>query len=182
MARVDPAALPPEPVAELAAAIEGLGPAVDADEARRAAFTAWRTAAELARGYRLVRPPLWHNFLVNGGLRDRGLCCHFAEDLLASLRALELQTLELHWVVASFRDPWREHSSVLLRPRALGRRPKAPAAASPGATRDGTLPEGGLVLDAWRASGDLVWAVPGEDEYPWEVHPLDGRWSELHCR
>jgi hypothetical protein len=162
MARMAPDELGLDPVAELASAVAALGAGVDAEEAKRVAYAAWTGAAALAREYRLVRPPLWHNALVNSGLRERGLCCHFAADMLVRLRSLELETLELHWVVARHGSQLREHSGVLLQPR-------------------GVRFERGLVLDAWRGSGRLAWVRADDDGYPWRIHPLDGRWSELHC-
>ena len=150
-------------VEALSAEIAALAPDVALDEAERVAYAALAGSAELAREYRLTRPALLHNLLVNTALRERGLCCHFTEDLLARLRALELETLELSWVVARHGSQLREHSSVLLRPR-------------------GGAFEHGLVIDAWRESGELVWAPAGGDRYPWVIHPLDGDWAALHCR
>jgi hypothetical protein len=101
--------------------------------------------------------------MFNVGLRERGLCCHWAEDLVARMLSLDLQSLEVHWVVASRGSLLREHSSVLLVP-------------------NGEPSDKGLVLDGWRDSGTLVWAVAAADRYAWTVHPLDGEWDALHCR
>lgn len=150
-------------LSQLAQDIEALGPAVDNDEARLAATEALQATGELARAYRMTRPAQLHNLLVNMGLRERGLCCHWAEDLVARMVDLELSSLEVHWVVASRGSLLREHSSVLLVPT-------------------GDSFEQGLVLDGWRDSGDLVWARPVEDRYAWSLHPLDGQWNRLRCR
>ena len=80
-------------VAELATALRALAPDVDAMEAQAAAATAYSAARELAAHYRMAWPPQLHNMLVNGGLRDRGLCCHWAADMNARLRALDLRSL-----------------------------------------------------------------------------------------
>lgn len=162
-----PGAGPPAPdasrFAQLTQAIGELGAAVSPGDAERAAHEALQASAELAHSYRMTSPALLHNALVNVGFLDRGLCCHWAEDLAARLVKLELASLEVHWVVAYRGRMFREHNSVLLVPNGQGY-------------------ETGLVLDGWRDSGELVWARPTPDRYPWELHPLDGQWSRLHCR
>jgi len=149
-------------LAELTQDIEALGPAVHTDEAQLAATEALRATSELARAYRMTRPAQVHNVLVHIGLRQRGLCCHWAEDLVARMNDLDLSSLEVHWVVASRGSLLREHSSVLLVPT-------------------GHSFEQGLVLDGWRDSGNLVWVRPVEDRYAWSLHPLDGQWDRLRC-
>jgi len=146
----------------LAAAIAELDASVDPAEARAAANAAVAGARELADAYRMTWPPLLHNALVNTGILERGLCCHWAEDLSQRLRALDLQTLDVHWVVAHHGSLLREHNSPLLAAR-------------------GQRFENGLVLDGWRKSGALVWAPVASDRYPWRRHPLDGEWERLHC-
>jgi len=93
-----------------------------------------------------VGPPLFHNFLVNTGMRKRGLCFQWAEDLLAQLDALELTTLELHWGEARA-GTWREHNCIV-------------------ATAKGQPFRTGIVLDGWRHSGRLYWNALARDHYP----------------
>ena len=103
-------------IGALAGAIESLGSPVEHSEARLAAHSLVAHSAQLWSDYRMVKPAQLHNLFVNLGLRERGLCCHFAEDLIAGLVGLELQTLDVHWVVARHGSRLREHSSVLLVP------------------------------------------------------------------
>jgi hypothetical protein len=133
--------------ADLAARLRGLGPAVSPGEATLAADVACTYSLELAREYRVVRPAILHNVLVNLGARKRGLCFQWADDLSAKLESLNLRTLELHRGVARLETP-REHSCVVL-------------------TAPGQAFEQGVVLDAWRHSGRLHWSGVTEDKYPW---------------
>ena len=132
---------------DLANRLYALSPAVDQVEAITAAETACSYSLQLAKKYRVVRPAIFHNVLVNLGIRQRGLCFQWADDLSAKLESLQLRSLNLHRGVARL-ETRREHSSVVL-------------------TAPGQPFDQGIVLDAWRHSGHLVWAGVKEDKYPW---------------
>jgi hypothetical protein len=100
------------------------------------------------------------NVLVNAGLKQRGLCFHWAEDLSARLEALNLRTLEVHRGVARL-ETRREHSSVVL------------------TARSQPFPEG-IVLDAWRHSGRLYWNYVTADKYPWIRVEVIPEWEVEH--
>ena len=107
-----------------------------------------RKARDLAEAYEAVRPAWFHNTLVNAGMRERGLCYHWAEDLERHLASLQLQWFVIHRCVARRGTP-REHNAVVL-------------------TAHGQPFRKGLVLDAWRKSGQLVWFRVEDDRYPWK--------------
>ncbi len=131
-------------------------------EAARLAHASYAATEALASHYRPLRPPQLGNLAFHLGLRDRALCCHWAEDLLGALTALELTSFELHWGVAHHGSPLREHSAVIAVPAG------------------GTLQQG-LVLDAWRHSGRLHWVRADRDRYPWRLHPSDALRHRLAC-
>jgi len=133
--------------------LAALAPTVSRDEAQRTAVCAYDSAQQLARDYRVVGPALFHNFLINLGLKKRGLCYHWAEDLVVRLQALQLATLDLHWGIARA-GTLREHNSVVV-------------------TAKGQPFQQGIVLDAWRHSGRLHWAPVTSDRYPWQEGELD---------
>lgn len=139
--------------AALRVQIQALGPNVSAHEAAAVADVAVRTSAALGERYRVVWPPYLHNNLVNVGLRERGLCYDWANDLFVELHHLRSQTLSLHLVVARM-DTSREHNAVLI------------------TTTNQPLSDG-LILDAWRRSGRLWWGTAGEDKYPWQFLPYE---------
>ena len=124
----------------------------DLPEARRVAVTAVMYSIQLADQYRLVRPPILHNVLIRVGLKDRGLCYHWTEDLLKRLQSLELKYYRLHWGVAHRGSELREHNSVVI-------------------TANGQAFDRGIVLDPWRNSGDLYWSSVKTDRYPWQELP-----------
>ena len=130
-----------------------LGSGVDADEATRLAEVAVEQSAALAYEYRAVRPAWVGNYLVNLGLRDRGLCYDWANGLYPRLHELGLRSLELHLAVARI-DTRHEHNSIVVTA------PRQPFAE-------------GVVLDAWRHSGRLWFGAAATDKYPWQPLPRD---------
>jgi hypothetical protein len=143
----------PSEVSSLRTALTALAPTVRIDEAEEVAGCAYEFPRILAARYRVVRPPLLHNFLVNSGFKQRGLCYEWAEDLLAQLQTFKLESLELHWGIARANTA-REHNSIVVTVR-------------------GQPFEEGIVLDAWRRSGRLVWSPVSTDKYPWVEGELD---------
>ena len=131
-------------------------------ETVRLAQTVLAETDTLARNYQVQPPALWHNFLVNVGIRDRGLCCHWTQDLLRKIETLQLQKYQAVWAV-SRHGTWREHSCVVV------------TAAGQGLAT-------GLVLDAWRDAGHLYWARVAEDRYTWQRHPGDNGIARIRCR
>jgi hypothetical protein len=123
-------------------------------EARQVAETAITYSSALAEEYDLVRPAVLHNVFVRMGIKDRGLCYQWTEDLMQRLQRLGLTTYQLHWGVAYRGSELREHNSVVI-------------------TARGEPFETGMVLDPWRNSGDLYWALIQRDKYPWKELPAD---------
>lgn len=152
-------------IAELDRAILSLGENVDPDEAGRASRIAIEYSRQLAREYEVDGSPVFHNVLVNLGIKPRGLCVHWTRDLRDRLRQEDFRSLDLHWAIANYEKMFRlEHSTVVISARGDG------------------LPQG-LVLDPWRNGGELYWSPVLEDtDYPWrpqaEIHALKDRRAE----
>lgn len=145
-----PVAVEQSRVDDLNLAILSLGADIDPDEARRAASVAIAYSRQLARDYDVAGSPLFHNVMVNLGLRDRGLCVHWTHDLMARLQRERFRSLDLHWGVANYESTFRiEHSTVII-------------------SAHGDSLRQGLVLDGWRHAGKLYWAPANADPgYPW---------------
>ncbi|MEY2881692.1 MAG: hypothetical protein RLZZ15_4072, partial [Verrucomicrobiota bacterium] len=118
-------------------------------EAKRIAAVTLATTAALRTQWRPFGPALLNNMLVNMRYRPRGLCYEWTNDLLEPLEALGLVGFELHWGTSFWGDRLKEHNAVVITARG---RPFAE----------------GLVLDAWRFGGRLVWVrVRDDGRYPW---------------
>lgn len=141
-------------VHELRNALIALDPTISPREADQVAKRAHAVPQQLARDYGAVGSPHFHNFLVNTGLRKRGLCFQWTEDLMRELQALRLTTLELHWAEAR-PQTLREHNCVVV-------------------TARGQPFAQGIVLDGWRYSGRLYWSpVSADHHYPWRKNDTD---------
>ena len=66
---------------------------MDPAEARRAAEIAYSHSARLAEQYDVTTSPIIHNTLVNSGVKERGICVHYAEDMQARLNQENFRTL-----------------------------------------------------------------------------------------
>jgi hypothetical protein len=137
-------------VARLEAAILALGDDVDPEEAARAARIAFEHTAVLKREYRITDSAIVHNMKVNAGLRPRGLCWHWAEDIENRLAAEQFETLELHRAIANADNPiLLDHSTAIV-------------------SAKGDAFDEGIVLDPWRYGGTLFWSPLLQDtRYEW---------------
>ena len=145
-----PVDVAPDEIARLEAGLLALGPDIDPVEAARAARISYSYTAALAERYQITDPPLVHNTKVNMGLRPRGLCWHWAQDLENRLEAEKFQTLDVLRAIANSESDWLiDHSTALLAP-------------SGGALEDA------MVLDPWRFGGRLFWGTVTDDtRYDW---------------
>lgn len=135
---------------QLAAEIQSLGQGVDAAEAQRAAQIAYSYSLQLAEEYNVTDGPIIHNTKVNNGLRERGLCVHWAEDIEKRLKQENFRTLQIHRAIAEGNEIRIDHSTAIV-------------------SRRGDTMEEGVVLDPWRYGGLLYWAPTLEDsKYYWE--------------
>jgi hypothetical protein len=139
-------------VSGLENALRALGPDVDPAEAARAAQMAHAVSADLAREYEIVDPPLVHNAKINLGIKQRGLCYHWARDIQTRMTHARYATLQFNRLVANADNPFLlEHSTAVVFARG-------------GDWRDG------IVLDPWRTGGTLHWdQVRDDTKYNWKL-------------
>ena len=127
--------------------LASLSPRVDRTEAKLLADCAYTTVSHLRRQYRMFGTPIFNNFLIYHGLKKRGYCYQWSEDLLVALDALNLKSLELHWGEANPGN-WRENNCLVV-------------------TAKGQPFNHGIVLDCWKHFGHLRWNPVLSDEDPY---------------
>lgn len=136
-------------IAQLAEGIAALGPDVDPDEALRAARISFEHTRKLAIAYEIVDPPLIHNTKVNMGIKPRGLCWHWAEDMEKRLKAEQFETLVIHRAIANANNLRIEHSTAVISQR-------------------GDDMYKGMIVDPWRLGGVLTFnRTTADPDYDW---------------
>ncbi len=133
--------------ARLSHDLQQLSTTVSKREADKMATTAIEQSIRISQDYKPIRLAWLNNSLVNIGLRQRGLCYHWRNDLFPPLFKLESKTLKLRLATSS-RGKYFEHNAIVV------------------SAKDTTF-EQGLILDPWRGGGHLWWGRLGEDKYPW---------------
>ncbi len=131
----------------LANQLAALSPRVDRTEAKLLADCAYATVSQLRRQYRMFATPIFNNFLIYHGLRKRGYCYQWSEDLLVALDALKLTSLELRWGESN-PDNWRENNCIVV-------------------TAKGRPFRSGIMLESWRHLGHLYFGRVGADTDPY---------------
>ena len=127
----------------LANQLAALSPRVNPEEAKLLAQCAYGTVSKLRREYQMFGTPIFNNFLIYHGLRKRGYCYQWSEDLLVALDKLKPTSLELHW---GEYDPgtWRENNCIVV-------------------TAKGQPFRSGIMLECWRHLGHLYFGPAASD-------------------
>jgi len=122
---------------------------IDRSEAKDLAKSSIDYSYELSHRYKVIASPWLQNTLVNMGIKKRGLCYEWAEDLLKFLVKKNYQTFTFHTVTAN-EAYMNEHNALSV------------------SKRGGSIAES-IVLDAWRNSGKLYFTELKKDaKYEWK--------------
>ncbi len=136
-------------VDDLERLILSLDATIAQDEARKLSKSSIFYTLKLAKKYKAISSPWLQNTLVNIGLKPRGLCHEWTEDLLRYLVAQNYKSLEFHAVGANI-GSLNEHNALAVSAKGKGI-------------------EKSILLDAWRNSGDLYFIEINRDKgYKWE--------------
>jgi len=136
-------------VQRLEALIINLDSNIQKEEAYDVARSSIVYSYALAKEYEALSSPWWQNTLVNVGIKKRGLCHEWAEDLLRFLAQKEYKSLEFHTIGANI-GYLNEHNALSVAAK-------------------GESVKNSIVLDAWRDSGSLYFNKINEDkEYKWK--------------
>lgn len=98
----------------------------------------------LKKRYDLIPYPNFNNFLVNIGVKKRGLCWQLAFDLLAHLKTKKYN-VDYYIAGANINEYFWEHNVVVL-------------------TCKGCDFKDGILLDIWRNGGDLYYSTLHDDK------------------
>ncbi len=115
----------------------------------------------LSKEYDIQTTASVHNFFIHLGIKERGLCCHWTQDLYRVLLELNLAKYEFMWGVSKH-GSLREHNSLVV-------------------VGAGKPFKSGIVIDPWRFAGAVFWSKVSSDEYSWQVHPHDDGTGSIQC-
>jgi hypothetical protein len=147
--RLSASAQDKESIYNLRKALIALSPhTVDPREAELLSTTAHATSVQLAREYGVSGDPAFHNYLINIGLKKKGICADYTRDIGARLREMRFKTLVLHWGTAWAKESEENNALVIT-------------------ARNQPFLDG-IVLDGWRRAGRLFWC-PVKDDAEYEA-------------
>jgi hypothetical protein len=143
-------------IRDLRDALIALSPrTVDPREADLLSLTVHTTSRQLAREYGVTGDPAFHNYLINIGVKKRGICADYTHDIGARLREMRFKTLVLRWGTAWEKESDENNALIVT-------------------ARNQSFYEG-IVLDGWRRSGRLFWCLVKDDaEYETGRHGFLG--------
>ena len=139
--------------ARLAIKLQQLSSQASPEEVAHITHRIYVKVAELTQKFALTSPPAYHNFLVNVGLKKKGLCYDWGDALYLTLLQTHSPSFAFHLVGANIGAYWREHNAVVV-------------------SKKNESIQKGIVLDAWRDSGRLYSVQVTQDTYHWVHRPL----------
>lgn len=118
-------------------------------EAARLSFNLITAISQLQKSYKINSFPIVHNLFIDIGLKKRGACKHWAEDLLKKIESVDHPHFTSFWGEA---HPGNilEHNVAVIAPW--------------GASFDE-----GILIDPWRTAGKPFWIPVKKDNHPWQM-------------
>jgi len=107
----------------------------------------------LERSFDRSTAPWVHNFMVNVGLKEKGLCYQYADGLYSYLKKRDYSHFDFHLAGAHIGEYWREHNTLVV------------------TAKNGKIQDG-IVIDPWRKQGEVFVAKLKDDKsYAWKHRP-----------
>ncbi len=143
-------------ITELSILLQSLDMHITQKESQKLSKDIFAKREELTKVFEVTSPPQYHNFLVNVGLRKKGLCYHWSDALYSYLTAQNYTSFEFHLMGAHIGDYWREHNVLVV-------------------TAKGKAVEEGILIDPWRNPEALYFSKVSDDvKYLWVHRPNRG--------
>ena len=136
-------------IIQLSKLLQPLDKRITQDEAIQLSQDIFYETQKLTKEFKLTSPPLFHNTLVNIGIREKGLCYHWSDTLYVYLSEKKYPHFEFHLVGANIGEYFGEHNALVV----VG--------------KGGSIQKG-ILIDPWRDSGKLYFSKVIEDKkYQW---------------
>ena len=146
---VTPTQVPQSQIDRLSNLLQTLDRHIPKQESKKLSRDIFSKTQQLTQAFELTSPPLWHNFLVNIGIRKKGLCFHWSDALYLHLKKGHYRDYAFHLVGANIGGYFSEHNALVI----IG--------------KGGNI-ENGIIIDPWRNSGKLYFSkVKNDTKYRW---------------
>lgn len=153
---VTPPSVSQTKITQFSLLLQSLDSSIPQSEAMRLSQDIFYKTQKLTKEFELTSPPVFHNFLVNVGLRKKGLCYHWSDALYAYLSEKKYASFEFHLAGANIGEYFYEHNALVV------------------VAKGGTVKEG-IIIDPWRDSGELYFSKVEDDSgYKWQHRPKRG--------
>ena len=137
-------------ITQLSTLLQSLDKSIPQDEAMHLSQDIFHETQKLTKEFELTSPPLFHNSLVNIGIREKGLCYHWSDALYAHFSQKKYSHFEFHLVGANIGEYFLEHNALVV-------------------VRKGGSIKNGILIDPWRDSGKIYFSRVVEDKkYQWK--------------
>jgi len=137
-------------ITQLSKLLQSLDKRIPQDEAMYLSMDIFYKTQKLTKEFKLTSPPLFHNSLVNMGIREKGLCYHWSDALYRYLSQNKYPHFEFHLVGANIGEYFSEHNALVL------------------VAKGGSI-KNGILIDPWRDSGKLYFSRISDDtKYQWK--------------
>lgn len=135
---------------QLSTLLQSLDKNISQEEAKQLSQDIFHQTQMLTKEFELTSPPVWHNFLVNVGVREKGLCYHWSDALYVYLSKKQYDSFDFHQMGADIGKYFMEHNVLVV------------------VSKGGKL-EDGVIIDPWRDSGKVYFSKVSEDtKYKWK--------------
>jgi hypothetical protein len=136
---------------QLTVLLQGLDTSIPRGESLQLSKDIFDKTGHLTKEFELTKPALWHNFLVNVGVKEKGLCYHWSDALYLYLHEKKYVHFSFHLVGADIGEYFFEHNALVI------------------VTKNDCSVEDGILIDPWRDSGNLYFSKLKEDTlYQWK--------------
>jgi len=126
-----------------------IAPQASVRERERLASSILSYSRTLEERFDRTTSPWIHNFFVNIGLKQKGLCYHYSDAMYGYLRQGAFPHYEFHLAGAYIGEYWREHNALVI-------------------TANGGEFNEGVVIDPWRKRGEVfISKVKDDKAYAW---------------
>jgi len=146
---VTPSSVTQNRVESLSTLLKSLDSSISSKEARSLSSEIFQEVAKLKQKFNPTSPAHFNNFLINVGVKEKGLCYDWSDALYLHFSKKQYASFEFHLLVAHKGKYFYEHNTLVV------------------VAKGGKVLEG-IVIDPWRNSGKLYFSKVSEDEkYEW---------------